>query len=112
LPLNLFNMGQNYPNNAESHIFCIIIALLLIILALLFRKMLYSQPLLKKAMIIVHIKEGENLERSISAFKKKFQRIGIVKELRLRKVYNKPSVVRRQKKLKAILRQKYINSQD
>jgi len=68
--------------------------------------------LTKKAMIIVHIKEGENLERSISAFKKKFQRIGIVKELRLRKVYNKPSVVRRQKKLKAILRQKYINSQD
>jgi small subunit ribosomal protein S21 len=63
-------------------------------------------------MIIVQVKEGDNLEKSINAFKKKFQRIGIVKELRLRKVYNKPSVVRRQKKLKAILRQKYVDSQE
>lgn len=61
-------------------------------------------------MIIVQIKEGENLEKSLKAFKKKFDRIGVVKELRLRKVYNKPCVVRRQKKLKAILRQKYIDS--
>jgi small subunit ribosomal protein S21 len=61
-------------------------------------------------MIIVQVKEGENLEKAINAFKKKFQRIGVVKELRARKVYNKPSVVRRQKKLKAVLRQKYIDS--
>ena len=61
-------------------------------------------------MIIVQVKEGENLEKSINAFKKKFQRIGIVKELRARKVYNKPSIVRRQKKLKAVLRQKFIDS--
>lgn len=63
-------------------------------------------------MIIVHVKEGENLERSLSAFKKKFQRIGVVKELRARKMYLKPSVVRRQKKLKAVLRQKFIDSQE
>jgi len=61
-------------------------------------------------MIIVQVKEGENLEKAINAFKKKFQRIGVVKELRARKIYNKPSVVRRQKKLKAVLRQKYIDS--
>lgn len=61
-------------------------------------------------MIIVQIKEGENFEKSLRSFKKKFDRIGILKELRNRKVYNKPSVVRRQKKLKAILRQKYIDS--
>jgi len=65
-----------------------------------------------KTMIIQHVKEGENLERSLSAFKKKFQRIGVVKELRARKMYLKPSVVRRQKKLKAVLRQKYIDSQE
>ena len=63
-------------------------------------------------MIIVQIKEGENLEKSLRAFKKKFDRIGIVKELRVRKVYNKPSVVRRQKKLKAILSKKYVESQE
>ena len=63
-------------------------------------------------MIIVQVKEGENLEKSINAFKKKFQRIGVVKELRARKVYLKPSVVRRQKKLKAVLRQKFVDSQE
>jgi small subunit ribosomal protein S21 len=63
-------------------------------------------------MIIVQIKEGENLEKSLKAFKKKFDRIGIVKELRARKIYSKPSIVRRQKKLKAILRQKYVESQE
>ena len=63
-------------------------------------------------MIIVQIKEGENIEKSLKAFKKKFDRIGTVKELRARKVYNKPSVVRRQKKLKAILRQRYIDAQE
>ena len=63
-------------------------------------------------MIIVQLKEGENLEKSLKAFKKKFDRIGIVKELRVRKVYNKPSIVRRQRKLKAVLRQKYLESQE
>ena len=63
-------------------------------------------------MIVVQIKEGENLEKSLKAFKKKFDRIGIVKELRARKIYNKPSIVRRQKNLKAVLRQKYLESQE
>ena len=63
-------------------------------------------------MIIVQIKEGENLEKSLKSFKKKFDRIGVVKELRARKVYNKPSIVRRQKKLKAILRQKFVEAQE
>jgi small subunit ribosomal protein S21 len=61
-------------------------------------------------MIIVQIKEGENLEKSLKAFKKKFDRIGVVKQLRARKIYNKPSIVRRQKKLKAVLRQKFVDS--
>jgi small subunit ribosomal protein S21 len=78
------------------------------------KKTIIFAALLKKHkennMIIVQIKEGENLEKSLKAFKKKFDRIGIVKELRARKVYNKPSIIRRQKKLKAVLRQKYIDS--
>jgi small subunit ribosomal protein S21 len=79
----------------------------------LWKKYYLCNPFIKtltKNMIIVQIKEGENLEKSLKAFKKKFDRIGIVKELRVRKVYNKPSVVRRQKKLKAVLRQRYIDS--
>ncbi len=42
-------------------------------------------------MIIVPIKEGENIERALKKFKRKFEKTGVVKELRRRQQYNKPS---------------------
>ena len=33
-------------------------------------------------MIIVPLKEGENIERALKKFKRKFEKTGIVKELR------------------------------
>jgi small subunit ribosomal protein S21 len=57
-------------------------------------------------MIIVPIKEGENLERALKKFKRKFEKTGVIKELRERQFYNKPSVERRQEVLRAIYRQK------
>ncbi len=36
------------------------------------------------AMIIVPVKEGENIERAIKKFKRKFDKTGVVKELRRR----------------------------
>ncbi len=53
-------------------------------------------------MIIVPIKEGENLERSLKKFKRKFEKTGTVKELRDRQAFTKPSIRLRQAKLKAI----------
>ncbi|MDR0789699.1 MAG: 30S ribosomal protein S21 [Bacteroidales bacterium] len=53
-------------------------------------------------MIIVPIKEGENIERSLKKLKRKFEKTGVVRELRARKQFTKPSVVARGKKLKAI----------
>ena len=53
-------------------------------------------------MIIVPVKEGENIERALKKYKKKFERTGVIKELRGRKQFTKPSVVKRQEKLKAI----------
>ncbi len=53
-------------------------------------------------MIIIPIKEGENIERALKRYKKKFERTGTLKELRNRKQYTKPSVERRAEKLKAI----------
>jgi small subunit ribosomal protein S21 len=57
-------------------------------------------------MIIVPIKEGENLERALKKFKRKFEKTGVIKELRERQFYTKPSVERRQEILRAIYRQK------
>jgi small subunit ribosomal protein S21 len=53
-------------------------------------------------MIIIPIKEGENLERALKKFKRKFEKTGVVKELRDRQAFTKPSVRSRQQKLKAI----------
>jgi len=57
-------------------------------------------------MIIVKIKEGENLEKALKQFKRKFNAIGVVKELHDRQQFTKPSMKRREIVKKAIYVQK------
>jgi len=57
-------------------------------------------------MIIVQVKEGENIERALKKFKRKFEKTGIVKELRSRQAFQKPSVTNRKKMMKAVYVQK------
>ena len=57
-------------------------------------------------MIVVPLKEGENIERALKKFKRKFEKTGVVKELRSRQAFTKPSVNRREKVKKAIYIQK------
>ena len=56
-------------------------------------------------MIIVQVKEGENIEKALKKFKRKFERTGIIKELRSRQAFEKPSVANR-KMVKAVYVQK------
>ncbi|MCF6350257.1 MAG: 30S ribosomal protein S21 [Flavobacteriaceae bacterium] len=46
-------------------------------------------------MLIIPIKEGENIDRALKRFKRKFDRTGTKRSLQTRKQFNKPSVVRR-----------------
>ena len=57
-------------------------------------------------MIVVPVKEGENIERALKKFKRKFEKTGVVKELRRRQQYDKPSVIKRLAKEHAIYVQK------
>ena len=57
-------------------------------------------------MIVVPIKEGENIERDLKKLKRKFEKTGIMRELRSRQAYTKDSVIRREKMAKAIYVQK------
>ncbi len=57
-------------------------------------------------MLIVSVKEGENIERAIKKYKKKFERTGVIRELRDRQKFTKPSVRRREEILKAVYRDK------
>ena len=52
-------------------------------------------------MLIIEVKETENIDRALKRFKKKFERTGTMRELRRRKAYEKPSISRRQQVLKA-----------
>ena len=53
-------------------------------------------------MIIVPVKEGDNIEKSLKKFKRKFEKTGAIRELRARKNFEKPSVRKRIAKQKAI----------
>ena len=63
-------------------------------------------------MIIVPVKEGENIERALKKFKRKFEKTGGIKELRARQQYDKPSVLKRLKMERAIYVQKLRSQED
>jgi len=52
-------------------------------------------------MIIVPVKEGENIDKALKKYKRKFEKTGVVKELRERQKFTKPSVKRREEVMKA-----------
>jgi len=59
-------------------------------------------------MIIVEIKDGDNLDKALRKYKRKFERLGILKETRRRMYFTPKSVERREEVKKAQRRQKYI----
>ncbi len=63
-------------------------------------------------MIIVPVKDGENIERALKKFKRKFEKTGVVKELRSRQQFNKPSVLKRLKMEHAVYVQKLRQAEE
>jgi len=63
-------------------------------------------------MIIVPVKEGESIDRALKKLKRKFEKTGVVKELRERQKFTKPSVKRRDVVNKAIYIQQLQQSQE
>ncbi|MBP5397195.1 MAG: 30S ribosomal protein S21 [Bacteroidales bacterium] len=53
-------------------------------------------------MIIVQVKDGDNIEKALKKFKRKFEKTGAIRELRSRREFTKPSVKKRMAKMKAI----------
>ncbi|MBC8883246.1 30S ribosomal protein S21 [Flavobacterium piscinae] len=52
-------------------------------------------------MLIIPIKDGENIDRALKRYKRKFDKTGTVRQLRARQAFIKPSVVRRAQVQKA-----------
>ncbi|WP_026902983.1 30S ribosomal protein S21 [Pedobacter glucosidilyticus] len=56
-------------------------------------------------MIIINVKDGESIDRALKRFKKKFEKTGVLRELRSRQAYEKKSVARRMEVKHAIYKQ-------
>ncbi|HEY9009206.1 30S ribosomal protein S21 [Ohtaekwangia sp.] len=56
-------------------------------------------------MLIVNVKENESIDKALKRFKKKFEKTGILKELRARTAFEKPSVTRRNEIIRAAYRE-------
>ncbi len=63
-------------------------------------------------MIVIPIKEGENIERALKKFKRKFEKTGVIKELRQRQAFMKPSVIRRETIQHAVYVQKLQHAEE
>ena len=63
-------------------------------------------------MIMIPVKEGEQIDRALKRFKKKFLRTGTMKQLRSRKQFTKKSVILREQKLKAAYSQKLLQEDE
>ncbi len=57
-------------------------------------------------MIIVNVKENESIDKALKRFKKKFEKTGVLKELRARTSFEKPSVRRRNEVIRAAYRER------
>jgi small subunit ribosomal protein S21 len=57
-------------------------------------------------MIIINIKENESIDKALKRFKKKFEKTGVLKELRSRTSFEKPSVKRRNEIIRAAYRER------
>lgn len=62
-------------------------------------------------MIIIPVKEGENIDRALKKFKKKFERTKVLRELRARQAFTKPSIKKRETKIKAIYREQMMQKE-
>lgn len=56
-------------------------------------------------MLIIEVKENESIDRALKRYKRKYRNTQVVREIRKRQHYTKPSVKRRNEMLKAMYRE-------
>ncbi|MCB0655970.1 MAG: 30S ribosomal protein S21 [Saprospiraceae bacterium] len=63
-------------------------------------------------MLIIEIKDNESIDKALKRYKRKYQSVGILKKLRDRKHFTKPSVQRRNEIMKAVYKQQKISEME
>ena len=68
--------------------------------------------LLQKKMLVIPVKDGENIDRALKRFKRKFLQTKVLKEIRERKEFTKKSDRLRVKKQKAIFSENVLRNRE
>ena len=63
-------------------------------------------------MLIVQVKDGESIDRALKRYKRKYDKTGVVKQLRSRQQFTKPSVILRQGRLRAAHKQRQLSKEE
>ena len=63
-------------------------------------------------MLIIEVHSGENIDRALKRYKRKSINTRVLREVRNRREFTKPSVKRRKETLKAIYRENKMRNQD
>ncbi|GAA4821622.1 30S ribosomal protein S21 [Algivirga pacifica] len=63
-------------------------------------------------MLVINVKDNESIDRALKRFKKKFERTKVLRTVRARAYYEKPSVTKRNAKIKAAYKQKLYAEQN
>ncbi len=63
-------------------------------------------------MLIVQVKDGESIDRALKRYKRKYDKTGVVKQLRYRQQFTKPSVILRQGRLRAAHKQRLLSKEE
>lgn len=63
-------------------------------------------------MLIIDARESDSIDKALKIYKKKYEKSGIIKELRARQAFTLPSVKKRFGKLKAIYIEQLRKSED
>jgi small subunit ribosomal protein S21 len=59
-------------------------------------------------MLIIQIKENESIDKALKRFKKKFEKTGVMRQLRSRAYFTKPSIKRRTEVIRATYHQSQV----
>lgn len=63
-------------------------------------------------MLIVDARDSDSLDKALRVYKKKYDRAGVMKEIRARKHFTKPSITKRTQRLKAVYIEKLRRLED
>jgi small subunit ribosomal protein S21 len=66
----------------------------------------------KNDMLIIEIREGENIDKALKRYKRKFNNTGLMRQLRGRREFTKPSIKRRHEVIKAAYREQIRREAD